>query len=337
MRVREVVLGGIRGLGPVRRASFLDPLTGQVRPLTVVAGSNGSGKTTLFETIYGLLSYALDTVEDTPIVAEIRNGAGIGAVRLEWPGSPTTPSKRPEWIALGQRDQAPEEVSRATRMICDLRTGGRNRALTFGRTELNQWVGGMLRDPATLRDGLILFPHNRWVEHSQRGAIEPPSSAPSWLWRFQPKEAWQGSLAQLWVWQNYLDLEQGSAGRANLLSFVDQVETVLGQGRRVRIAQGHVTIERPGGPAVEPHQLPSGEQQVLTLFGELARRLRPGALVLVDEVEISLHPALQRKVIEVLRTLAAKYDLQIVVTTHSTEILRAVEPSEVLSLDDLSA
>jgi predicted ATP-dependent endonuclease of OLD family len=78
-----------------------------------------------------------------------------------------------------------------------------------------------------------------------------------------------------------------------------------------------VKIVRPRlGDEIEPHQLPSGQQQVLTLFGELARRLRPGAVIFIDEIELSLHPALQRAVLSHLRRLAREYDLQIVVTTH---------------------
>lgn len=86
---------------------------------------------------------------------------------------------------------------------------------------------------------------------------------------------------------------------------------------------------------VEPHQLPSGQQQILTLFGEIVRRLRPGAIVLIDELELSLHPALQRAVLAHLRRLALEHDLQVVVTTHSMEIVAAAAPHEVVNLDDM--
>ena len=36
-----------------------------------------------------------------------------------------------------------------------------------------------------------------------------------------------------------------------------------------------------------------------------------------------------------LRELAARYDLQIILTTHSMEIVAAVAPDELINLDDM--
>ncbi len=95
-------------------------------------------------------------------------------------------------------------------------------------------------------------------------------------------------------------------------------------------------IRRPHlGDEIGPHELPAGEQQVLTLFGELARHLHPGAVIVIDEVENSLHPGLQRAVIHHLRELARRYDLQVIVSTHSMEIVSAVAPHEIVNLDDM--
>ncbi|MEZ4432710.1 MAG: ATP-binding protein [bacterium] len=144
------------------------------------------------------------------------------------------------------------------------------------------------------------------------------------------------SLPQLWFFSELLDLEAQAEGRPNLTSFIDAIEDLLGQGQRVRIKRGRVTIERPRlGDVIEPHRLPSGELQILTLFGELLRHLRPGAIVLIDELEISLHPALQRAVIHKLRALARKHDLQIILTTHSMEVVSSVTPQEVVLLDNI--
>lgn len=194
----------------------------------------------------------------------------------------------------------------------------------------------MLVGEQPLVDGLLHFPHNRWIDHKQRGPIEPPLERSPWLFRFEPTSQWSGSLSQLWVWQNYLDLEQQAEGRPRLAPFVRIIEEILGEGQNIRIREGQVRIIRPrSGDEVEPHQLPSGQQQILTLFGELARRLRPGAVVLIDEIELSLHPALQRAVLSHLRRLAREYDLQIIVTTHSMEIIANVAEHEVVNLDDM--
>lgn len=82
-------------------------------------------------------------------------------------------------------------------------------------------------------------------------------------------------------------------------------------------------------------QLPSGEQQCLLLFGELARRRRMGAILAIDEPEASLHPALQRMVVNRLHTFAREWDMQLFLATHSLDILRSVQPSERMLLDQI--
>ncbi|RMF33160.1 MAG: ATP-binding protein [Chloroflexi bacterium] len=83
-------------------------------------------------------------------------------------------------------------------------------------------------------------------------------------------------------------------------------------------------------------QLPSGEQQCLLLFGELARRRREGAIIAIDEPEISLHPTLQRRVVHQLGRFAREWDSQIILATHSLEVLRAVHASARIILDQLA-
>jgi len=51
MRVRELEFHNFRSFRGRRQISFVDPLTNDVRPVTVIAGTNGSGKTTILDTI----------------------------------------------------------------------------------------------------------------------------------------------------------------------------------------------------------------------------------------------------------------------------------------------
>ncbi|NJN95652.1 MAG: ATP-binding protein [Anaerolineales bacterium] len=69
---------------------------------------------------------------------------------------------------------------------------------------------------------------------------------------------------------------------------------------------------------------PQVSKQCLLLFGELARRKRKGVIIAIDEVENSLHPTLQRLVMWNLRKIAREWDAQVIVTTHSLEIINTV-------------
>lgn len=341
MKIREIRVENFRNFGPGSRSvKFYDEPTGLVRPLSVLVGSNGCGKTTLLELIAslvesaaegtrfkghtGLLSLALygRRIANISLAVSLDRSEAEHAQQLSEGfniGVAPTPSDNPRDI-IWTRHQSVNEVLRRPPGVA---------------VWLGAWVERMLLEEQ-LRGGVIYLPHNRWVERRQQGVIAPPGRNLAWVSRFSASGAWEGSLAQFWVWQNYLDLEQGREGRPNLAPFVETIEAILGRGRRLFIRKGVVLIERPDvGDAVSPDALPSGEQQILTIFGELARMMRPGAVILIDEVEISLHPALQRAVLFHLRQLAAKYDLQIIVTTHSMEIVAAVAPEEVINLDDM--
>lgn len=90
------------------------------------------------------------------------------------------------------------------------------------------------------------------------------------------------------------------------------------------------------GQALYLEQLSDGEKCMLVLLGDLAHRLalaNPGrpnplageGLVLIDEIELHLHPNWQRKIIPTLRSVFP--NLQFIVSTHSPQVLSEVDSS----------
>ena len=82
--------------------------------------------------------------------------------------------------------------------------------------------------------------------------------------------------------------------------------------------------------------LSDGEKCILTLFGDIARRLtlaNPGVddplngegVVLIDELELHMHPSWQRKILTVLTQTFP--NIQFIVTTHSPQILSEANES----------
>lgn len=340
MKIREIRVQNFRNFGPeLRSVKFYDEATGLVRPISVLVGSNGCGKTTLLELARDLISTAIrrpltpESLEGLAKLAYQRDAEAALLLALD-ESEGTDELREPFWIGVSAQGPA----GRRDVLWCRTRKRRVGELVPGVGFEFGNWVDRVVKgEEAEFRGGLLYFPHYRWMEHVQRGAIEEPGHSLYWLYTFNPESKWEGSLSQLWVWQNYLDLEQGREGRPNLAPFVETIEEILGRGRKVKIKEGRVRIERPDlGDAVELHELPSGEQQILNIFGEIIRMLRPGAVILIDEVELSLHPALQRAVLFHLRRLAAKYDLQVIMTTHSMEIVSAVAPEEVINLDDMA-
>lgn len=299
MKIRELEIHGLRNFPPAGRViRFVDAFTDQPRQLTVLVGSNGSGKTTVLEMIAEVVDPTVD-IHGFPLMLLPDDAQIIGSFQHQ----ETDPALR---------QVAPSRVKLVLRQGHYLAQDG----------------------PSRKSGRVIYMPCNRRFEAPISLTLTSPTVSNAYVIRVDRLAS--DSLAQFWLWQNYLDLEAQAEGRPNLAPFIDAIEDLLGHGQRVRIKRGRITIERPHlGDVIRPHELPSGELQILALFGELLRHLRPGAIVLIDELEISLHPALQRAVIHKLRALARKHDLQVIVTTHSMEIVSAVAPDEVISLDDI--
>lgn len=358
MRIREIIFRDFRSFRGERRISFVDPLTDAARPITVIAGTNGTGKTTILDAIEALLAFVVDPDNPKDLIAEVWEGGLIClAVELfpvDMPGYPPFLNAADEiesgkvlHVAVGQYDLAPQNLESVwPNLFCRLmQTGNSKKSYTrqAGLAQgLQHAVSLMHQSRTEFYGGLIYFPHDRQLgaTKAKGGPVEPPLEERQWLFRFTTSESWQGSLEQLWVWQNYLDLERRSQKRENLKGFVNTVEDILGKDRQITISEGRVQVpvkwnQNGTRNKVRLDQLPSGERQCLLLFGELARRRRKGAVISIDEPEISLHPTLQRLVIHQLQRWAREWDSQIIMATHSLEILRAVHESERIILDHL--
>lgn len=362
MRVRELYFHNFRSFRGERRISFVDPLLGVVRPITVLAGSNGSGKTTILETIYGLLEFVAAPSKENELVNEIL-ATGFVCLTLELCAS-TDPKAAPQaprclHVAVGREELAPDKYEQLwPNLLSRVKNHGGTQDFMTGEAKKEQLLADLPRTESPKNHlpigGLLYFPHNRQLLSEPGGPIQPPPLMKQGLYRYSSANKWLGSLEQLWVWQNYLDLEQryrqenGQQGPSNLQPFIEMVENVLGEGRKITIQQGRAMVTLAALPngskssgldhrlgQVRLDQLPSGEQQSLLLFGEIARRLRKKSVLMIDEVENSLHPTLQRLVMWNLKNLTREWDMQLIVATHSLEIIQTVRQDAFINLDYL--
>ncbi len=109
---------------------------------------------------------------------------------------------------------------------------------------------------------------------------------------------------------------------------------------RVRRSPLRMTANKQG-EEIAVNQMSDGEKCLLAMVGDLARRLaiaNPGlenplegsGVVLIDEIELHLHPAWQREIIPALtRTFP---NCQFIVTTHSPQVVSHVKPEGVYLL-----
>jgi predicted ATP-binding protein involved in virulence len=110
---------------------------------------------------------------------------------------------------------------------------------------------------------------------------------------------------------------------------------------RVRRSPLRMTITKQGQELII-NQLSDGEKCLLAMVGDLARRLaianpslsdplQGSGVVLIDEIELHLHPKWQREIIPALtRTFQ---NCQFIITTHSPQVISDVKPESIYILE----
>ena len=74
----------------------------------------------------------------------------------------------------------------------------------------------------------------------------------------------------------------------------------------------------------------SGFLQALQILTPIYRFSKDSKIVLLDEPDSHLHPNLQRTIAYVLQEIAEEENLQIIISTHSTAIIKEVEPNSIV-------
>ncbi len=113
----------------------------------------------------------------------------------------------------------------------------------------------------------------------------------------------------------------------NMMEDVEEIKVRRSPLRMVVVKHGiEVNIE----------QLSDGEKCTLALLGDIARRvamanpcrnnpLEGDGVVMIDEIDLHLHPAWQRKMLRVLKNTFP--NIQFIITTHSPQVLGEVDDS----------
>lgn len=121
------------------------------------------------------------------------------------------------------------------------------------------------------------------------------------------------------------------------------ITTFLGGFENLRVQEQppRLLVDK-AGETLDLSQLSDGERSFLALICDLGRRLAlanplldnpllGAGVVLIDELELHLHPTWQRTITEKLRTTFP--NIQFIATTHSPFVIQALRPGELINLD----
>lgn len=328
MRIKTLTLKNFRTFGDERQFEFADRVT-------VIAAVNGRGKTAILDAIRILAGRLLPLISDATgqylkvSKYDVHNGAEAFSLAFtcNCAGIPVNSFK------------AEYDVHKL-----ELKTSKLPKPL---RDSIRMKYG----DPEVLNDaGPLVVSYT-----TDRAAFRIPKAVPPSAID-PPKVAYRGALINRTV--DYRDL----AYRLKHIATTEAYPQFPGLADRMQTAFHRVldvflegfdnlrVHENPLGLQVDKHgstlevfQLSDGERSFLAMATDLARRLtlaNPGladplqgaGVVLVDELELHLHPRWQRTAVEKLRTTFP--NIQFIATTHSPFVIQTLRPGELISLDD---
>ncbi len=296
-------------------------------PTTVLAGANGSGKTTALELI-AALTELLDPAPPSIPVADILTRTEYA--QMNWVvegekfsifyGQPPMDAGLPEnyfgrpgltsqFVEMMEGSIAPKIRERIVHMKATV--------MDFPYDEVN------VADKFDAFPSLLFFPHSRFILPVSPTQVSREVIHCDWVYTYKAIRTAEESFDNYLVWLDYAEPETF----ARVIKFLDAIfdGKTFGMDRKALRA---VVTPREGG-AHYLSELSSGEQNILIMLLELRRRLRPYSIVLIDEMENSLHQALQKKLALALKRMQGQVPFQLIVTTHSVPIVESFGPASV--------
>ncbi len=162
---------------------------------------------------------------------------------------------------------------------------------------------------------------------SGAASMQRPISEPS-HWNYRPLHAfdahstrWEDSLDHLLVWLKWLD--NGSFEKAQELvnkQVFDDTPKIL---KGVRKVPPEAQVDAGNGEMHRLDRLSSGEKSLVHLFLRIAAHSTANTVILIDEMDTHLHIRWAHRLYNALEKLVLDHPgFTIIMTTHSTEILR---------------
>jgi predicted ATP-binding protein involved in virulence len=330
---------------------------------TLIAGINGAGKSTVLDAIRTCASHIIRQVKGVRInpfsfeADDIHFGAPFADATLHFTlDEHDCRFTLREWREPLVRDD-PENIERLRREILEterpgerLRTLMRDLADTLGSPEptlFNPPVAEMKAWAATERSAplVIHFSTRRsWLRERDASETKSAAKAPAYYNALRNARLSVAETADRLRAQRELAAEHEPSRRA--VALLDEaVSSFLPGFSNLRPSEdgpSRLLIDHDGA-TLDLRQLSDGERSVLVLILDIARRLtlanpnlddplREGeAVILIDEIDLHLHPQWQRKIVEDLTRTFPK--CQFIATTHSPQVIGEVAHERIRMID----
>ncbi len=309
----------------------------------LIVGVNGVGKTTVLDALRVCLSAVVKHANRLRMQAEsfvsddIRVGADAMTVEC---GIQIDSSAHIYLVHKPRETSVPQE-----------KKAGMPREQVRDTPERAEFVGDAPK-PATGKEAggrpfAVLFSTQRAVpsERAPTKGVAAGGVPAAYAEAFVNRELRLGEFAAWMRVQQALRAENPAAGRV-LSAFGDAVTRFLPGYSNLRVdgeERPRLLIER-GTTTLEVRQLSDGERGTLAMVLDLTRRLAQAnpkmddpaaeaeAVVLIDEIDLHLHPKWQRQIVQNLTAAFPK--CQFIATTHSPQVIGEVEHGRIQIIAD---
>jgi len=314
------------------------------RKVTIFCGVNGAGKTTLLDAISHHLSWFILKVRrssqggsgDQISLDEIQNGKSFAKIKAQFKDgteeySVTLLKTRSGHIVAGKSDMT--DFSFLADAYKQKITEGPESAslpiLAYYTVQRN--AEGEVRRIKTKHTFDLLSTYDN--------ALNPQVN-------FRTFFEWYRALEDIEN-EQYRDLVMEAGGKCDIavnpqLKLVREVIEKFTGLKKLAIKRNPLRMQlEKDGKVLSVEQLSQGERDLLALVGDLTRRivianpskedpLAGEGIVLIDEVELHLHPKWQRQVVHLLSTTFP--NVQFIVSTHSPQVLSEAEKDSIMLL-----
>jgi energy-coupling factor transporter ATP-binding protein EcfA2 len=344
----------IRDIGPFRdeKIDFPRGSDDRLADVYLLTGPNGSGKSTLLYAIASAIGADIGELGRDHSTPRMRTKDSAAAVfgddgvtwAFGWSARHGQPEPGPASLALGPMELyggGPVSHYRSA-------TSAHNYAMDAGFFNMSQ--------PADVRPrfawAAFAYAGQRSLEGGQVGAIEEPKHNPFLDSLSFTETADSGVLAK-WITNQQFRLlkakETGRTQRANeiarsLRDIENTVRRIIGDDTfefRVTDEDNNVRVRRDGADLAFG-VLPDGMKSVVSWIADLLMRLdripwvddippmQRSFLLLLDEIDIHLHPAWQRQILPAVQRLFP--NAQIIASTHSPFVVASADDAQVIEL-----
>jgi len=268
----------------------LTDTSGNPQAVTVLGGANGSGKTTVLELIF-TLSVLLRLPPKTQL--NHKNKLQETLYRTEYAEMELLIDGTACHMFLGQAPihnikHGMIREHNAMKYYIQSSDYSSNITERIKQYEANALVSELKNNEAIA--SILYFPHVRELALVEGEQIYREDVKYQWCYRYENRQSFQNSLESYLIWLDYADPDTFKS----VIDFLNQLD-FEGKTFHINRKQLNVVVRTRDGNEHPLNQLSSGEQSILIMLLELWRRLLPGSLVLIDEIENSLHPAFQHR------------------------------------------